>query len=304
MTCVDSQPLSIVEHKGFRKLMKTVAPPLYTIPSRKTLRSANLDRYNFVSAVFKSELANVRSYTFTTDIWTDSQNRSFLSFITIHYFNVTCDSYIEKGTLGLFDLHERHTAAYIAEQFRKICIEWDIDEEKIVAVVSDSAANIVKGVEVAFGKKHIPCFAHTLYLVAMKGIEDVPSLVELLRTVKSIVSWFRQSVTASDELRKVTDKKLVQEVNTRWNSTYDMIKRFLELRPHINEIVNRISSAPAMTSALQKEMLQDVIDILGPLETATKEISSDSHMTSSLAIPVASSLLDAISSLTPKHEIG
>jgi len=153
-------------------------------------------------------------------------------------------------------------------------------------------------------KKSIPCFAHTLNLLATKGIENVPELGSLLQTVKGIVSWFHHSVTASDELRKVTDKKLVQEVVTRWNSSYDMLKRFLELRPFINDIVNRITTAPPMISALEIEMLHDVVDVLGPLQTATLEISSDQYMTSSLAIPIAYSLLEEINSTIPKHNVG
>lgn len=206
MICVDAEPVSIVEHKGFRRLLKTVAP-LYVVPSRKTIRTAVIDKYNYVSSVFKAKLADVESYSFTTDIWTDSQNRSFLSF-TIHFFDSNkIDNFIEKGVLGIFDLHERHTAQYIADQFDKSCEEWSIVKDKTIAVVTDSAPNIVKAVEICFGKKHIPCFAHTLNLIATKGIENVPSFVDLLKTVKTIVSWFHQSVTASDELRKLTEKK-------------------------------------------------------------------------------------------------
>lgn len=41
----------------------------------------------------------------------------------------------------------------------KTCAEWGLDSDKISAVVTDNAANMVKTVDLASGKKHIPCFA-------------------------------------------------------------------------------------------------------------------------------------------------
>lgn len=129
MICKDLEPLSIVEREGFRKLMKTVAPH-YTLPSRKTIRSAIIEKYQYISNIFKAQLKDVPSYTLTTDIWTDSQMRSFIS-LTIHYYNMQSPDFnISRGTLGVFELRERHTSEYIAEQFKKLCAEWEIDIEK------------------------------------------------------------------------------------------------------------------------------------------------------------------------------
>lgn len=111
---------------------------------------------------------------------------------------------------------------------------------------------MIKASEIAFGKKrHIPCFAHTLNLVAQKVIENVKKLNILLSKVKTIVTWFKHSVLVSDELRKATASKplkLIQEVPTRWNSSFYMIERFLELRPIVNDFVNRHTSTPVMVT--------------------------------------------------------
>ncbi len=78
----------------------------------------------------------------------------------------------------------------------KTCTEWGIDRDKVSAVVTDNTANMVKAVDLDFSKKHIPCFAHTLNLVAQN----------LITKFKDIVTWFKQSNKVSNELRKSSQK--------------------------------------------------------------------------------------------------
>lgn len=87
--------------------------------------------------------------------------------------------------------------------------------------------------------------------------------------VKSIVTWFNQSGVASDELRKLTDKRPFQSVHSRWNSVFNIIERFPEIRPFVNQIVNQHVSAPDMLSASEIEVLKDLVEVLRPLESAT-----------------------------------
>ncbi|CAB3249482.1 unnamed protein product [Arctia plantaginis] len=188
--------------------------------------------------------------------------------------------------------------------YLEVCQDWKIDQENVTAVVTDSAANIVKAIELAFvRRKHIPCFAHTLNLVA-EGTMMCTEWRNIVSKVKTIVTWFKQSCVASDELRKATvaamespaGVKLIQSVDTRWNSTYYMLQRFLELRSVINDILFRHPRAPAMLSASDISTVSSVIVVLRPLEAATKEISGDKYCTSSKIIPLVRSMLSKITS--------
>lgn len=96
------------------------------------------------------------------------------------------------------------------------------------------------------------------------------------------MTWFKHSTIASDEQRKKCNKKLVQSVPTRWNSTYYMLKRFLELCPFVNELVNMYTSASNMLTVLEIEDIAQIVEIVQPLESATNEISEKSSM----AIPI------------------
>lgn len=295
MICKDNQPFTIVENEGFRNLIKVVAPH-YKLPNKTTLTRWVDDKYAALSTVFKEKLSNIENFTLTTDMWSETMSmRSFLG-ITAHF---GVDNEFFSITLGVYQSNERHTSEHIAEMLLQTCTEWGIDKDKVSAVVTDNAANMVKAIDLAFGKKHIPCFAHTLNLVAQNSMQQCTELRNLITKVKDIVTWFKQSNIASNELRKATQKetKLIQEVPTRWNSTYYMIERFLELRTIVNNIIIRHKNAPPMLTASELSILFSVLQVLRPIEAATKEVSGDKYCTSSKVIPLIHCLLLKVKTL-------
>lgn len=128
--------------------------------------------------------------------------------ITLQY--ASGEKLLSLFTLDVFDLEERHTAEYIPKKLSETCYQWNIQKDKITAVVRDSGAKTVEANYIAFGKHlHILCCAHTLNLVAQRSNENTATLKELSGKVKSIVTWFKHTVLASDELRKRSPKKLI-----------------------------------------------------------------------------------------------
>ncbi|KAF2882058.1 hypothetical protein ILUMI_24106 [Ignelater luminosus] len=261
--------------------------PHYKLPSKTTLTRWVDDKYAALSTVFKEKLSNIENLTLTTDMWSETMSmRSFLG-ITAHF---GVGNELLSITLGVYQSNERHTSEHIAEMLLKTCTEWGTDRDKISSVVTDNVANMVKAIDLAFGKKHIPCFAHTLNLVAQNSMQQCTELRSLITKVKDIVTWFKQSNIASNELRKATQKetKLIHEVPTRWNS---MIERFLELRTIVNDIIIRYKNAPPMLTASELSILFSVLQVLRPIEAATKEVSADKYCTSSKIIPLIHCLL-------------
>ncbi|CAG9828478.1 unnamed protein product [Diabrotica balteata] len=211
MICKDMQPFSIVERDGFKKLMKNLVPH-YELPSRFTLKRQVQSKYDVVSSSMRKLLAN-KKVTLTTDVWTDLQMRSYSS-LTVHF--IDDENQLFSGTVGMVSLEDRHTAEYLCVQLRSLCSQWQIQEDNIVVIITDNGSHIVKAINIFLGaKRHIPCYAHTLNLVCQNSLKNCPGLVELLEKVKKIVSWFKQSVVASDELRNASpNKKVIQYINT------------------------------------------------------------------------------------------
>ncbi|CAH1107954.1 unnamed protein product [Psylliodes chrysocephalus] len=115
--------------------------------------------------------------------------KSFLG-LTCHYID---EDKFKSIVIAVYELSSNHTAEYITDIIKKFCESWGICINKISAVVTDNGANMVKAITLLFGKnKHLPCFAHLLDLLATK----------IMTEVGNVVTYFKHSVAASDELRK------------------------------------------------------------------------------------------------------
>ncbi len=127
-----------------------------------------------------------------------------------------------------------------------------------------------------------------------------PSLAAIRETVSKIVTKTRQSTVMSDKLRQIqteilgqkTPKKLIQEVATRWNSCYEMLERFLEVKPAVSLLLSEpgMDSFGPFTSEKWK-IIEAAVALLHPCYQATVELSSEKFATASKVIPITKMLL-------------
>ncbi|KAI5705868.1 hypothetical protein M8J75_002513 [Diaphorina citri] len=192
----------------------------------------------------------------------------------------------------------------IREVLVNILTDWGV-LNKVVAVVTDNASKMTKAIADEFGKScHLTCFAHSLNLVAETVLTDV-TVQPMLNKVKDIVTFFKQSINAADDLRRQSDLKLIQSVNTRWNSTFYMLERFLSLAEKIGPILLKYNRAPTMVSGQDIGIIKEIMLVLKPLEMATRDVSGDSYCSSSSRIiPLINIVCTKINQVPCETEIG
>lgn len=286
----DFQPFSIVEDYGFKKFV-SVLNPSYDLPSRKTITKS------FVTAAYeetynetKIELNQVQSVTLTTDCWTSRNTENFLG-VTAHFI---CDDFqIKTVLLDCTSFPESHTSVNLAAELKKIIEEWNLNE-KILMVVSDNAANIRKAIKDELRLKHFGCYAHTINLIVQDALKHIIGIVD---KIKSIVAHFKRSTSATAKLIEqqkrlgLEPKKLIQDVSTRWNSTYHMIERFTELEEPIRTTMALINTTLPIVSMEEWEFLKEITKVLEPMDTITNFMSGEKFVTASSVIILTDGLM-------------
>ena len=117
-------------------------------------------------------------------------------------------------------------------------------QDKVVAVVHDNAANMVLAGELLEGWGDLSCFGHTL--LAVNAGLALNAIARLTAASCKIVGHFKHStvamgaLTERQKLLKVPEHSLVQDVATRWNSTYFMYEQLAEQRVVIYTVIHVI----------------------------------------------------------------
>lgn len=274
MIATDFQPFSIVEDRGFRNYSNSLNP-MYTIPSRKTLSKSLIPQlYESTQASVWERVQKATAVCLTTDCWTSRVTTSYMS-VTCHFIE---DFSMSSCLLDCFEFSDRHTSENLAEELLRVAREWQVDG-KVVCCVSDNAANITKAMKM-FKWTHHPCLAHTINLIVRDALKVMKPTVD---KVKAAVEYFHRSTVGAEKLKStqrqmgMPELRPKQDCTTRWNSTFYMLKRFLESK---DAIISTLAIVNAPVDALTQEeweVVEEVCRVLEPFEQVTVEISGERY---------------------------
>ncbi|KAK4329592.1 hypothetical protein Pmani_000067 [Petrolisthes manimaculis] len=116
--------------------------------------------------------------------------------------------------------------------------------------------------------------------------------------VKAIVTFYHHSVKASYKLAEIQEekglqkKKLITDVDTRWNSIYYMLECFEEQYEVITTTLCLFGKHQMCLSSDELETVKNAVQVLEPFEEATREMSAEKITTLSKIIPLIRALQD------------
>ncbi|XP_003388406.1 PREDICTED: zinc finger BED domain-containing protein 1-like [Amphimedon queenslandica] len=287
MIITDLQPMSIVSDPGFQNLVETL-DKRYVLPSRPTITRRLPELYSEVKAKLQTELDKSATHiAVTTDIWTSLQTKSYCC-VTAHYITPAWE--LKSVLLETFEFNTEHTASHIAAELNRVTTGWNING-KIICAVTDNASNMVAAIRET-GWRHLPCFAHSLSLVVQDAMKADEDLYIIKNKCKDIVSHFHRSAKSSDRLRNVQkqleapEHKLVQEVCTRWNSTYLMFERYVKQHEAITAALCFLGHNDLCLSTDEVTKISHANSVLAPFLEATENISGDHYVSVSMILPL------------------
>lgn len=171
----------------------------------------------------------------TTEMWTSSSKKPYM-VVTAHFLSST-------GKLDSIILHFchapfPHSSANIQRYIKDVIMHYEI-EDKITTITTDNAKNN-KDLGNFTGDlskvSNVRCIAHVIHLAVTSGLSLAKERVKRLRNLKRfLINSPRQDQKLIKQTEALGLKYLrpLIDAKTRWNSTLDMVKSALNLKPVI-----------------------------------------------------------------------
>ncbi|KAL3980064.1 doublesex- and mab-3-related transcription factor 3 [Sarotherodon galilaeus] len=302
MLVTDMRPLSMVDDQGFKEMIKQFNPDYHDnyLPGRSHFTKLMEKKYYATFEKVKQTLGGVKGFfTLTADVWTSRATEAYLG-VSCHFLSE--DWKMKSFILDTMPLEERHTGANIVTWMEEVLTKFDILPAKIKAVVHDSGSNMVaamRPLEEKYGWASIRCAGHTLQLIVNTALKET-TISRALGAARQLVEHFKRSELASTRLKmkqeqmNVKKNTLIQDVSTRWNSTFHMIERLLEQHWPLTATLSDPEVTPRGKHYLdlkpeQWVLLEELKQGLAPFETATVYLSGQQYTTVSGLPQVTSS---------------
>lgn len=281
-------PIALLDNGAFQNMLQKLDPK-FIAPGSATLNKHMNEVYTSRCAKLKQLLSDAQRVTICIDGWT--KKGLAVSFIGISacFFN-THSNKACHAFLNLTELSHPHTGEALFNCLQESLNQWAIPTSKVMLIVSDSGANIVKAIKLLQSKvrastaadfhkdeivddesdsenddpdeestesiandeeanaeempltlpdhvplRHMACMAHSIQLLLKRPYRHYETLITKTR---SLVGKIRKSSITCEKLVEKCGKTVVTDCTTRWNSTYMMITRLLQIKSTVEEVLS------------------------------------------------------------------
>ena len=289
---IDSyQPLSAVEKDSFRAMVHCLnrkAPVIGYDKIRTLLSNKYFDTMHAVTKILKG-----KDIALTTDAWTSIAKEGYVT-CTVHFIEPKTWT-LHHFSLGIFKKDGNSTAVDVVRYSEGHMQTFDVTYRQLTCVVTDTESTMIaagrifkeKSSEAGGSTAWHGCVDHKLELVTKLAFKDVPESVGTMAACRAIVTFFNSSSQATEKLKEKTKARLgvaltvVQDVVTRWWSTYSMCERLLRLR-NILTVMHLDGDMRLSLTEAQWAIVKDMCALLKPFMVAQRLLEGQSYVTISL----------------------
>ncbi|KAG0160334.1 hypothetical protein PDIDSM_7861 [Penicillium digitatum] len=298
-------PFHLIEHPSFKRIINKArsAPSPPVIPSADTIRrrlgSLVKDRQQRILRTLPSG----SKISIALDCWTSPFSQAFMAITG--YF-IDSDWVYREVLLGFKPLHGTHTGSYLSSVLIETLVEHNI-EDKVFGLTTDNASNnktLATALQQALSDDiitRIPCLAHVIQL----------SLNQLLARIKAVplnesaeTRWTEKQSRLAQEMRskrretfynlQTTNIKIVpiQDVKTRWNSTFLMLRRAKRLRAIFSLFCTEYDCEEMLLSEQEWRQIDYLLCITEPFFDYTTQLSKTRDVTAHYVFKIYNKLFD------------
>ena len=295
MITLDLRPAAMVEGTGFKWLINYLEPN-YQVPSAVHITNCLQEPYVKAKTMIICMLEEPMYIALTTDIWTSVATQSYIT-VTAHFISSNWE--LKTCLLQTTNFPKNHTADNICEKLQEILSNFHVSCSKVVSIVHDQGSNMQscgRHMKSDFGWESINCAGHLIQLCVEDGLK-LNVIERLLGACRKLVGHFKHSTVATAALAdrqkrmNMPVKRLLQDISTRWNSTYYLLDRLVEMRWPISAVLSdeRITKRSDRYLDLRNEQWDLAKELLAPLqqtEVATVYFSEENKVSISSVLPI------------------
>jgi adenylate kinase len=278
--------------ESFKKMIRVANKKIKvkhrTTYSLMTTKKARKIKMKVMRRILKNR-GNMKSVSFTTDMWTSVTGTSFCS-LTVQFID---DQFkLHRYTPFCRKFEGNHTGKNIAIELDKMIesLKLDIDDLERWSV-NDNASNQKVAIKLSKYLEVYYCDLHTMQLAIRDSFKDVPGINNLLKKTKKMAKFTTKSSKAMDKLKaksKTLNKKFRKPKNpqkTRWNSQHENMKSIKNLKPQIKELADEDDDWYKLRLKDDEwEKLDAVVEVLEVMKEATKVLEAEKTPTMNLVI--------------------
>ncbi|XP_054998905.1 zinc finger BED domain-containing protein 4 isoform X1 [Sorex araneus] len=296
MIALDLQPYSLVDNVGFSRLLGYLNPQ-YSLPSPAYFsRTAIPGMYDSVKQIVMARLKEAESGVvhFTSGVWMSSQTREYLT-LTAHWVTFEssarphCEDHHGSALLGVSRVDCDYSGNSVQKQLECWWEAWVTATGLQIGITVTDNPSVGKTLSES-EHASVQCFSHTVSLIVSEALKSQRMVQNLLSIARKICERVHRSPRAKEKLAELQREyelpqhHLIQDVPSKWNTSFRMLERLVEQKRAINELSVECGFRE-LVSCDQWAVMQSVCHALKPFDAASREMSAPAS-TLSQVIPM------------------